>query len=92
MREGEPPLASALVLQVISDADPGALLRVLQQFVSLNLLPHYFLAQTSRDGTVTMRLEVADCPPQMLERISARLEQIPCIHRACWRPASVAAT
>jgi hypothetical protein len=92
MRECEQARASELTLDVISDPEPGALLRVLQQFANLNLLPTYFTAEACDDGTLSMRLEVTDCAPQVLERISAKLGQMPCIRESSWHYARSSST
>lgn len=76
---------SLLRLHVQAEADPGALLRVLERFQSLNILPRRVSAQIAASETMTIEVDVAGVSESIVSLITAKIEQVPCILEAYWR-------
>jgi hypothetical protein len=69
---------------VTADADPGALARVIERFQHLNLVPRRVLARWATTDTLHIEVEIADLSEERLAIITAKLNESPSIHNACW--------
>ena len=78
---------SLLRLRVVADADPGALVGVLQRFQNLNVLPRRVVAEVGIAGSIHIEVDIGDLSPEMLTLIAAKLRQSPCVENAYWYPA-----
>jgi hypothetical protein len=73
-----------LHLRVTAEPDPGALARVLERFQNLNMLPRRVMAEWATTGVVHVQIEVAGLPEETVDRIAAKIAQVPCILNAYW--------
>jgi hypothetical protein len=80
-------LVSVLRLRVVADADPIALVRVLERFQNLNLLPRRVLAEFGIGDIVHMEVDITGITEQALTLIAAKLRATPCIRNAYWHRA-----
>jgi hypothetical protein len=71
-------------LQVVAEADPGALARVLERFQNLNLLPRRVIAEQATNGRVHIAVDVTDLTEPALDLIAAKIAQLPCIINSYW--------
>jgi hypothetical protein len=76
-------------LFVVADADPGTLLRVLQRFASLNLVPRRVIAERCGEDLLHIEVDAVNCSPRLIEQIAAKLSQLPTIHDVSCRPTAV---
>ena len=76
---------SLLRLHVQAEADPGALLRVLERFQSLNILPCRVSAEIAASETMSIEVDVAGVSESIVSLITAKIGQVPCILEAYWR-------
>lgn len=84
-RHGAEAQASTPVrLFVVADTVPGALPRVLERFEGLNLVPCRVIAEHG-DDVLRIEVDIADCPPRVVEQVAAELAQMPSIHSAICR-------
>jgi hypothetical protein len=75
---------SVLRLRVVADADPTALVRVLERFQNLNVVPRKVLGEVCITGVFHVEVDVTGIAEGTLERIAAKLAGTPCIHSASW--------
>lgn len=75
---------SLLRLHVVVEADPCALVRVLERFQNLNVLPRRVIAEMSTNGTVHIEVDISDLPEATLTLIAEKLKQHPCVENAYW--------
>jgi hypothetical protein len=80
-------LVSVLRLRVVADADPVALVRVLERFQNLNLLPRRVLAEFGIGDTVHVEVDITGIAEDMLTLIASKLRATPCIRNAYWHRA-----
>ena len=73
-----------LRLQVIADADAGALARVLERFQNLNVVPRKVLAELSTKGVFHVQVDVTGITQDCMAVIAAKIGEAPCIHSARW--------
>jgi hypothetical protein len=71
-------------LQVIADADPGALARVVERFQNLNIVPRRITAEFSSNDLLYIAVDVCGLPEEQLRLIVAKIRQAPCITNAYW--------
>ena len=71
-------------LQVVSDADPGAIARVVERFQNLNIVPRRLVAELSSDELLYIAVDVCGIDEQQLALIQAKIRQSPCIVSAYW--------
>ena len=71
-------------LQVVADADPGAIARVVERFQNLNIVPRRVTAEFSSNGTVHIEVDVCGLPDEQLAPIAGKIRQAPCIVNAYW--------
>ena len=81
------PEFSLLRLRVVADADPAALVGVLQRFQNLNVLPRRVFAELGIAGSIHIEVDIGDLSPEMLTMIAEKLRQSPCVENAFWYPA-----
>jgi hypothetical protein len=75
---------SLLQLRVVSEADPSALVRVLQQFQNLNFVPRRVTAECSTTGVFHMNVDVFGLSEERLNVIAEKVGQVPCVLNAYW--------
>jgi hypothetical protein len=73
-------------LRVVADADPGALMRVLERFQNLNIVPRKVLAELSSRGVFHVEVDIAGLSEDCVDIIAAKIGEAPCIHSASWHP------
>ena len=80
----EEDLTRALCLRVSTEADPGALARVLTCFQTLNLVPRRVVAEHGTTGTLYIRIDITGLTERHLSLIAAKIGQVPCVENAYW--------
>lgn len=79
-----PQLYSRRRLQVVADADPGAIARVVERFQNLNIIPRRVSAEFSSNDLLHIEVDVCGIPDEQLALIEAKIRQSPCIVNAYW--------
>lgn len=79
-----PQLYSRRRLQVVADADPGAIARVVERFQNLNIIPRRVCAEFSSNDLLHIEVDVCGIPDEQLALIGAKIRQAPCIVNAYW--------
>ena len=75
---------SLLRLRVVAEADAGVLMRVLERFQNLGVLPRRVIAEFTTTDSVSIQLDVAGMEESRLTTIAAKLGEMPCVTRAYW--------
>jgi hypothetical protein len=75
---------SLLRLRVVAEADAGALLRVLERFQNLGVLPRRVIAEFTSSDLLSIQLDVAGLEEARLTLIAAKLGEMPCVSQAYW--------
>lgn len=75
---------SVLRLKVLAEADSGALLRVLERFQNIGVLPRRVIAEFTTTDAMSIQVDVAGIEEQRLTLIAAKLGEIPCVTQAYW--------
>jgi len=75
---------SLLRLRVVAEADAGALMRVLERFQNLGVLPRRVIAELTTTESMSIQLDVAGLEESRLSLIAAKLGELPCVTRAYW--------
>jgi hypothetical protein len=75
---------SLLRLRVVAEADAGALMRVLERFQNLGVLPRRVIAEFTTTDSVSIQLDVAGLEESRLTLIAAKLGELPFITQAYW--------
>lgn len=79
--------ASAVRLRAIVEADPGALVRVLQFFQARNIVPLHVTARRFEAGFLEIEIEItpdtSSSSIEALQRIVAKLGELPIVMTAC---------
>jgi hypothetical protein len=75
---------SLLRLRVVAEADAGALLRVLERFQNLGVLPRRVIAEFTSSDLLSIQLDVAGLEESRLTLIAAKLGEMPCVSQAYW--------
>jgi (p)ppGpp synthase/HD superfamily hydrolase len=78
------PEWSRFRLRVTTEADPGALARVLERFQNLNILPRRVVAELATTGALRIQIDVTGLSEDALSRIAAKLGQVPSVFDAYW--------
>jgi hypothetical protein len=73
-----------LCLRVTTEADPGALPRLLAYFQQLNVLPRRVIAEFGSEELLHVRIDLAGVSEARLSVLAARMDQIPTVIRAYW--------
>lgn len=71
-------------LQVVADADPGAIARVVERFQNLNIVPRRVIAEFSSNDILHIAVDVCGFPDEQLNLIVGKIRQAPCIVNAYW--------
>jgi hypothetical protein len=75
---------SLLRLRVVAEADAGVLMRVLERFQNLGVLPRRVIAEFTTADSVSIQLDVAGMEESRLTIIAAKLGEMPFVTRAYW--------
>ena len=75
-----------LRLRVVADAEPGALVRVLERFQNLNVVPRKVLAELSLKGVFHVEVDITGITHERMDIIAAKIGEAPCVHSARWHP------
>ena len=75
---------SLLRLRVLAEADSGALMRVLERFQNLGVLPRRVIAEFTSSDALSIQLDVAGLEESRLTLIAAKLGELPCVTQAYW--------
>jgi hypothetical protein len=75
---------SLLRLRVVAEADAGALMRVLERFQNLGVLPRRVIAEFTTTDSLSIQLDVAGLEESRLTLIAAKLGELPCVTKAYW--------
>jgi hypothetical protein len=71
-------------LQVVADADPGAIARVVERFQNSNIIPRRVSAEFSSNDILHIEVDVCGLPDEQLALIAGKIRQAPCIVNAYW--------
>jgi hypothetical protein len=71
-------------LQVVADADPGAIARVVERFQNLNLIPQRVLAEFSSNDLLHIEVDVCGVADEQLAPIAAKIRQATSVVNAYW--------
>jgi hypothetical protein len=75
---------SLLRLRVVAEADAGALMRVLERFQNLGVLPRRVIAEFMSSDLLSIQLDVTGIEETRLTLIAAKVGQLPCVQQAYW--------
>ena len=81
---GEVESYSLLRLRVVAEADAGVLMRVLERFQNLGVLPRRVIAEFTSGDSVSIQLDVAGMEESRLSIIAAKVGEMPFVTRAYW--------
>jgi hypothetical protein len=71
-------------LQVVADADPGAIARVVERFQNLNIVPRRLIAEFSSNDLLHIEVDVCGVPDEQLMLIAGKVRQATSIVNAYW--------
>ena len=71
-------------LQVVADAEPGAIARVVERFQNLNIIPRRLTAELSSNDLLHIEVDVCGIPEEQLALIAGKLLQSTSIVNAYW--------
>jgi len=71
-------------LQVVADADPGAIARVVERFQNLNIVPRRVIAEFASNDLLHIEVDVCGVPDEQLTLIAGKIRQASCIVNAYW--------
>ena len=71
-------------LQVVADADPGAIARVIERFQNLNIVPRRVTAELSSNDILHIEVDVCGLSDEQLALIAGKIRQVPCVVNAYW--------
>jgi hypothetical protein len=71
-------------LQVVADADPGAIARVVERFQNLNVIPRRVSAEFLSNDILHIEVDVCGLSEEQLTLIAGKICQAPCIVNAYW--------
>jgi len=76
--------SSLLRLNVVADAEPGALARVVERFHNLNLLPRRVLAELGSNQVLRVQVDVFGVSEEQLALITHKIRESPSVRDAYW--------
>jgi len=79
-----PQVYSRRRLQVVADADPGAIARVVERFHNLNIIPRRVTAEFSSNDLLHIAVDVCGIPDEQLTLIAGKIRQATSIVTAYW--------
>jgi (p)ppGpp synthase/HD superfamily hydrolase len=71
-------------LKVVAEADAGALMRVLERFHNMGVLPRRVVAEFTTADFLSIQVDIAGVEEDRMSLIAAKLGQIPCVNNAYW--------
>jgi hypothetical protein len=71
-------------LQVVADADPGAIARVVERFQNLNIVPRRVTAEFSSNDLLHIEVDVCGVPDEQLVLIACKIRQATSVVNAYW--------
>jgi hypothetical protein len=71
-------------LQVVADADAGAIVRVIERFQNSNIVPRRVSAEFSSNDLLYIEVDVCGLTDEQLALIVGKIRQAPCIVNAYW--------
>jgi hypothetical protein len=71
-------------LQVVADADPGAIARVVERFQNLNIIPRRVSAEFSSNDLLYVEVDVCGVLDEQLALIAAKIRQATSVVNAYW--------
>jgi hypothetical protein len=71
-------------LRVTSEADPGALSRILAHFQNLNVIPQRVLAELGSTGLMHIEVDVTSLTEARLTLIAAKIAQVVSVSTTNW--------
>lgn len=66
-------------LRVLAERDPCVLLRVLERFSNLNIIPDRFNAVCGPSDQIVIEIDVTDCDGATCALIGAKIAQLPAV-------------
>ena len=75
---------SVVRLKVFAEADSGALMRVLERFQNLGVMPRRVIAEFTTTDCMSIQVDVSGVEENRMTLIAAKLDQIPCVRQAYW--------
>lgn len=75
---------SFLRLRVVAEADSGALMRVLERFQNIGVLPRRVIAEFTTTESMSIQVDIAGIDEGRITLIAAKIGQIPCVSQAYW--------
>jgi hypothetical protein len=75
---------SLLRLQVVADADPAALMRVLERFQNLNIVPRRLTAEFGTNDILHIAVDVFGVPEGQFAQIASKICQATSIVTVHW--------
>ena len=75
---------SLLRLRVLAEADSGALMRTLERFQNLGVVPRRVVTEFTTADTMSIQVDVCGLDEERLSLIANKLGQVPCVMRAYW--------
>jgi len=79
-----PLVISRRGLQVVADADPGAIARIVERFQNLNIIPRRVIAEFSSNDLLYIEVDVCGVADEQLALIVAKIRQATSIFNAHW--------
>jgi hypothetical protein len=73
-----------LCFRAVAEADPGALIRVLQLFQHLNIVPRCVIAEATTTDRLHIEVHVTSLSEERLSLIVAKTGQMPSILNVYW--------
>jgi hypothetical protein len=71
-------------LQVVADADPGAIARVVERFQHLNIIPRRLTAEFASNDVLHIAVDVCGISEEQLALIVGKIRQATCVVNAYW--------
>lgn len=81
------PDLALLRLRVVTEADPGAIARVLERFQNINVLPRRVVVEHGTNGSLHFQVDVTGLSEQMLTLIALKISQVPTVSHVHWHRA-----
>jgi hypothetical protein len=75
---------SLLRLRVLAEADSGALIRTLERFQNLGVVPRRVITEFTTADTMSIQVDVCGVDEGRLSLIANKIGQVPCVMRAYW--------
>ncbi|MDB6098161.1 MAG: hypothetical protein QOK23_1484 [Gammaproteobacteria bacterium] len=84
--EARPDSVARLRLRVLSEPDPGALVRILGRLQHLNLTPRQVTAEMSSTGRLYVQIDIVGLCEREVSLIASKIRQEPFVYDAHWHP------